>query len=47
MSLNQVSEIKVSGGRLLRIEHDSKVCQGVNDFCNIFATTSKNRCLGG
>ena len=32
MSLNQVSEIKVSGGRLLRIEHDSKVCQGVMTF---------------
>lgn len=32
MSLNQVSEIKVRGGRLLRIEHDSKVCQGSMTF---------------
>ena len=32
MSLNQVSEIKVSGGRLLRVEHLSKVCQGTMTF---------------
>ncbi len=32
MSLNQLSEVKVSGGRLLRVEHESTVCNGTMTF---------------
>jgi S-formylglutathione hydrolase len=32
MSLNQLSEVKVSGGRLLRIEHESAACNGTMTF---------------
>ena len=32
MSLTQLSEVKVSGGRLLRVEHLSSVCQGTMTF---------------
>ena len=32
MSLNQLSEVKVSGGRLLRVEHLSAACQGTMTF---------------
>lgn len=32
MSLKQISEVKVSGGRLLRVEHLSAVCNGSMTF---------------
>ena len=32
MSLNQLSEVKVSGGRLLRMEHASVACNGTMTF---------------
>ena len=32
MSLNQLSEVKVSGGHLLRVEHESTVCHGTMTF---------------
>ena len=32
MSLNQLSEVKVSGGRLLRMQHESAMCSGTMTF---------------
>jgi S-formylglutathione hydrolase len=32
MSINQLSEVKVSGGRLLRMEHSSVACNGTMTF---------------
>ena len=32
MSFNQLSEVKVSGGRLLRVEHESAACSGTMTF---------------
>lgn len=32
MSLNQLSEVKVNGGRLLRVEHESRSCNGNMTF---------------
>jgi len=42
MSLNQLSEVKVSGGRLLRVEHESTVCNGTMTFAVFLPPQANN-----